>query len=247
MQPDKKQLEILLVNYFRLCYDDFPKGRLVPSESPDFIVKMRSRRELGIELTRLNPASKNLPDEKQMAQIQTQEQIIGLSQDLFEKSSALKLFVKFLFSDVKEISIEWQMSVAVQAVNLIRKAVGNKRGDNFFRESISGEMLPEGMDEILIVNHPVMQISAWERANNLGVSNDVVDDIRRSIHKKDEKLLRLYQKQRLNYYWLLIFTDRLHGVKSFNLPERIMNHDFHSVFQHVFLFDLIKSGVFQLV
>ena len=92
-----------------------------------------------------------------------------------------------------------------------------------------------------------MQISAWERANNLGVSNDVVDDIKCSIHKKDEKLLRLYQKQRLNYYWLLIFTDRLHGVKSFNLSEKIMNHEFRSEFQHVFLFDLVKSGVFQLV
>ncbi|HSO87873.1 MAG TPA: hypothetical protein VLQ91_15055 [Draconibacterium sp.] len=247
MQPDKKQLEILLVNYFRTCYDDFPKGRLSPSESPDFIVKMRSRRELGIELTRLNPASKDFPDEKQLAQIQVRDQIIGLSQELFEQSSALKLFVKFLFSDVKEISAERQMSVAVQAVNLIRKAIGNKSGDSFFRETISGGILPEGLDEILIVNHPVMQIPAWERANNLGVSNDVVDDIRRSIHKKDEKLLRLYQKQRLNYYWLLITTDRLHGVKSFNLPERIMNHDFHSEFQHVFLFDLIKAGVFQLV
>lgn len=57
MQPDKKQLEILLVNYFRVCYDEFPKGLLSPSESPDFIVKMRTRRELGIELTRLNPAT----------------------------------------------------------------------------------------------------------------------------------------------------------------------------------------------
>lgn len=247
MQPDKKQLEILLVNYFRLCYDDFPKGRLCPSESPDFIVKMKTRHELGIELTRLNPASKNLPDKRQLAQIQTQEQIIGLSKDLFEKSSTLKMFVKFLFSDAKEISIDRQLSVAVQAVNVIRKAVGNNSGDSFFRESISGEMLPERLDEILIVNHPVMQISAWERANNLGVSNDVVDDIRRSIHKKDEKLLRLYQKQRLNYYWLLIFTDRLHGVKSFNLSEKIINHEFRSEFQHVFLFDLIKAGVFQLV
>lgn len=247
MQPDKKQLEILLVNYFRLCYDDFPKGQLFASESPDFIVKMKTRHELGIELTRLNPASRNLPDEKQLAQIQTQEKIIGLSQDLFEQNSELKLFVKFLFSTVKEISEERRLEVAVQTVNLIRKAVNNKSCDSFFRESISGELLPEGLHEILIVNHPVMQISAWERANNLGVSNDVVDDIRRSIHKKDEKLLRLYQKQRLNYYWLLIFTDRLHGVKSFNLPEKIMNHQFHSEFQHVFLFDLIKASVFQLV
>lgn len=247
MQPDKKQLEILLVNYFRVCYEDFPKGQLIPSESPDFIIKMKNRHEIGIELTRLNPASKIIPDEYQVAQIQVKEKIIGLSQDLFEKSSSLKLFVKFLFSDTKEISEERQMSVAVQAVNLIRKAVIGKSGDSFFSVTIPVESLPEGLDGILIVNHPVMEISAWERANNLGVSNDVVDDIRRAIHKKDEKLLRLYQKQRLNYYWLLITTDRLHGAKSFNLPEKIMNHEFHSEFQHVFLFDLIKSGVFQLV
>ncbi len=247
MQPDKKQLEILLIHYFRACYEDFPKGQLNPSESPDFIIKMKNRHEIGIELTRLNPASKNIPNQNQLAQIQLREQIIGLSQDLFEKTSPLKLFVKFLFSDSKDISEERQMSIAVQAVNLIRKAVFRKSSDSFFRELIPAEILPEGLDGILIVNHPVMQISAWERANNLGVSNDVVDDIRGSIHKKDEKLLRLYQKQRLNYYWLLITTDRLHGVKSFNLPEKIMNHEFHSEFQHVFLFDLVMASVFQLV
>jgi hypothetical protein len=247
MQPDKKQLEILLVNYFRTCYEDFPKGQLSPSESPDFIVKMKNRHKLGIELTRLNPVSRIIPDENQLKQIQVREQIIGLSRDLFEQSSSLKLFVKFLFSEEKLISEERQMSVAVQTVNLIRKAIRNKNGDSFFKESIYGEVLPHVLDEILIVNHPVMQISAWERANNLGVSNDIVDDIRRVIHKKDEKLLRHYQKQRLNYYWLLILSDRLHGVKTFNLPEKIMNHEFHSQFQHVFLFDLIKANVFQLV
>lgn len=247
MQPDKKQLEILLVNYFRVCYEDFPKGQLSPSESPDFILKMKNRHETGIELTRLNPASRYIPDENQLAQIQVREQIIGLSQDLFEKNSPLKLFVKFLFFDSKAITEERQMSVAIHAVNLIRKAVAGKSSNSFFREIIPGDLLTEGLDAILIVNHPVMEISAWERANNLGVSNDVVDDIRRAIHKKDEKLLRLYQKQRLNYYWLLITTDRLHGLKNFNLPEKIMNHEFYSEFQHVFLFDLIKARVFQLV
>jgi hypothetical protein len=247
MQPDKKQLEILIVNYFHACYEDFPKGQLNPSESPDFIIKMKNRRELGIEVTRLTPAVIDYHDENNLAHISVREEIVGLSKDLFEQNSALKLFVKILFSDVKLISAESQISVAVHVVNIIRKAVRNKSGDSLFVESISGEMLPGGIDEILIVNHPVMQTSAWERANNLGVSNDVVDDIRRAIHKKDEKLHRLYQKQRLNYYWLLITTDRLHGVKTFNLPEKIMNHEFHSEFQHVFLFDLIKASVYQLV
>jgi len=91
-----------------------------------------------------------------------------------------------------------------------------------------------------------LEMAVWERSNNLGVSNNVVDDIRNAIHKKDEKL-RLYQKQKLNYYWLLITTDRLRGVKNFNLVNKIMNQKFESRFQHVFLFDLIKSKVFELV
>ena len=246
MQPDKKQLEILLVNYFSECYDDFPRGKLMPSESPDFIVKMRRRRELGIELTRLNPVNKTDLTIDKLAQIRIWDEIVTVSCELFEQHSGLKLFVKFLFSEDK-IGDERKIAVSVQMANLIRIMVKNKKKENFFSEKIPSEILPKGLKDILIVNHPTMEISAWERANNLGVSNDMVDDIRRAIHKKDEKLLRLYQKQRLNFYWLLIFTDRLRGATKFNLGQKIMNNEFNSEFQHVFLFDLIKASVFQLV
>lgn len=246
MQPDKKELEILLINYFRNCYEDFPRGQLTPSESPDFILKMKNQRELGIELTRLNPVNKSIFNDNQQAQILVSDQIIGLTKDLFEQNSDFKLFVKFLFSEDKIILKEKQIWIAVQTANLVRQVVKNKNSDSFFKESVAGQLLPEGLDEILIINHPVMQISAWERSNNLGISNDVVFDIRHAIHKKDEKL-RLYQKQRLNYYWLLITIDRLRGVKNFNLPEKIMNHEFQSNFQQVFLFDLIKSDIYRLI
>ncbi len=246
MQPDKKELEILLVNYFRNCYEDFPKGQITPSESPDFIIKMKNQHELGIELTRLNPVNKSISNETQLAQIQVRDEIIGLSRDLFEQNSDLKLFVKFLFSEDKKILKENQMLIAAQIANIVRQIVKNKSADSFFKESVAGNQLPGGLDEILIINHPAMHISAWERANNLGISNDVVFDIRHTIHKKDEKL-RLYQKQRLNYYWLLITTDRLRGVKNYNLPDKIMNHEFKSNFQQVFLFDLIKSDIYRLI
>ncbi len=246
MQPDKKELEILLVNYFRNCYEDFPKGQITPSESPDFIIKMKNQHELGIELTRLNPVIKSISDENQLVQIQIRDELIGLSRVLFEQNSDFRLFVKFLFSEDKIISKEKQMLIAVQTANLARQTVKNKSRDSFFKESVAGKQLPEGLDEIMIINHPAMNVSAWERANNLGISNDVVFDIRHAIHKKDEKL-RLYQKQRLNYYWLLITTDRLRGVRKFNLPDKIKNHEFQSNFQQVFLFDLIKSDIYRLI
>jgi hypothetical protein len=246
MQPDKKELEVLLINYFKTFYENFPKGQLSPSESPDFIIKMKNRHELGIELTRLNPVNKTVLNENQMAQILIREEIISVSLVLFEQGSDFKLFVKFIFAESKIILKEKNILTSVQAVDLIRKKIKNKSKDSFFRESISGDCLPDGLEEILIVNHPIMQNSVWERANNLGVSNDVVFDIRYAIHKKDEKL-RLYQKQRLNYYWLLITTDRLRAVKNFNLSDKILNHTFKSNFQKVFLFDLIKSEIYQLI
>ncbi len=246
MQPEKKQLEILIMQYFRESYTDFPKGIVAPSESPDFLLKLKSKNLLGIELTRLNPGNASEPNESYLQEINLQENLIQSTLELFRQSSELKLFVKFLFSDEKKIVPEKKLEVVVQTVNIIRKTVQNIKKNSFFKVSIPASQLPYEIDEILIVHHPKLETSIWERSNNLGVSNDVVDDIRNSIHKKDEKL-RLYQKQHLNYYWLLITTDRLRDVKNFNLPNKIKNHKFESRFQHVFLFDLLKSDIYQLI
>lgn len=246
MQHDKKQLEILLMQYFRESYSNFPKGLVTPSESPDFIVSFKNYHQIGIELTRLFPGNAVPQDEKEIKKNEFREHLIGIVRDLFEQQSPHKLFVKFLFSEEIEITVEREMMVAVQLANLIRQTVKNRTVNSFFKISISGNELPAGIEDIMIINHPVLENSVWERSNNLGVSKNVVDDIRKAIHKKDDKL-RLYQKQRLNYYWLLIFTDRLRGIRSFNLGEKVRNHKFESSFQHVFLFDLIKSDIYELI
>lgn len=246
MNPDKKQLEILLIGYFRKCYDEFPKGRIVPSESPDFLLRMKNKRILGIELTRLNPGNALVPDEDGLQEIARREIIIKTAREVFERNVSMNLFVKFLFSEDKKIVPAREIAVSAQLAGAIRNAVGKRKGGSFFRKSIPARDLPEGVEEVLVIHHPKLERPVWERSNNLGVSNNVVDDIRNAIRKKDEKLL-LYRKQRLNYYWLLITTDRLRGVRSFNLADKIMNHRFDSMFQHVFLFDLVKADVYRLV
>jgi hypothetical protein len=246
MQPDKKQLEILLMHYFRECYPGFPKGKMMPSESPDFIVTLKSRNALGIELTRLNPVNAHEPNNQELSQQKLKEEIIENAQQIFENNSSFRLFVKFLFSGNETIGDERKLILAVQLANIIRESVENKNPSSFFRETLNSGSLPRGIESLLIINHPALKNSFWERSNNLGVSKNVVADIREAIQKKDKKLM-LYQKQRLNYYWLLITTDRLRGVKSYNLPNKILNHNFQSRFQRVFLFDLIKSNIFELV
>jgi len=246
MQEVKKQLEVLLVNFFRECYGDFPKGNIVATESPDFVVKMKGAKTVGIELTRLNPGSA-LPDTAvKKEEIEFRDSLIEEMQELFESGSDMKLFVKFLFSENTTITPERELAVKARTVSLIRESIKNRNKNSFFFHTLNKTVLPEGLKQVLYVHHPALETSVWERSNNLGVSNDVVDDIRRAIHKKDEKL-RLYQKQHLDAYWLLITTDRLRGVKSFNLINKVLNEHFESRFQHVFLFDLIRSKVFVLV
>ncbi|MCF8233644.1 MAG: hypothetical protein K9G67_01895 [Bacteroidales bacterium] len=50
----KKTDERIILDYFRQCYPDFPGGKLIESESPDFIVETSRKRSLGIELTKLH-------------------------------------------------------------------------------------------------------------------------------------------------------------------------------------------------
>ena len=62
MSIDKDSEEWLVMRYFREKYTDFPRGKLVKSESPDFILKLSRKRSIGIELTRLDYMIKDNPN-----------------------------------------------------------------------------------------------------------------------------------------------------------------------------------------
>ena len=49
----KKEKERLVVEQFRDTYTEFPKGKLVLSESPDFVIRTSPRYSIGIELVSL--------------------------------------------------------------------------------------------------------------------------------------------------------------------------------------------------
>ncbi len=246
MQEVKKQLEVLLVNYFRDCYPDFPKGKIVASESPDFVVKMKNRHKLGIELTRLNPANAVAKTVEVQALIDFREELVEDMKELFEAGSDAKLFVKFMFSEKHLITPERELMVRSKTVAGIKSVLADKSEEAFFHKILTNSDLPEGLELVMIAHHPELKESVWERSNNLGISNNVVDDIRLAIAKKDEKL-RIYQKQQLQQYWLLITTDCLRADKNINLLNKIRNEEFESRFQQVFVLDLMRARVFPLV
>lgn len=46
--------ELSIMEQFRTAFDEFPKGKLTKSESPDFILKITPKNTIGIELTKLH-------------------------------------------------------------------------------------------------------------------------------------------------------------------------------------------------
>ena len=241
MREAKKQLELLLINYLRSSYPDFPKGKIVSSESPDFIVKSKPAKKIGIELVRLAPEKlfNHLSDND------FRNELINEVRELFERSSNLKLFVKICFSEKKAINEERLLSVSAILANRIRSTVGNKNHRSFFFRSLNATELPDGIEQVLIVHHPEMEESVWEEANNLGISENVVADLKRAISLKEEKLL-LYRKKKLDAYWLLVLTDQLRNVKSSNVVNRIFSESFKSQFGKVLLFDLMRTSVYEI-
>ena len=51
--------EMLIMEYFRNEYEEFPKGKLQKSESPDFILRVSTKNAIGIELTKLHGPTVN--------------------------------------------------------------------------------------------------------------------------------------------------------------------------------------------
>ena len=246
MQVVKKQLEVLLVNYFKDCYPDFPKGKVVAFESPDFVVKMKNKHKIGIELTRLNPASAAIKTEADQFRINFRDELVEAMKELFEAGSDAKLFVKFMFSEKHLIHPERELIVRSKTVATIKSAIADKTDSTLFHKIFTNSDLPKGLEQVMIAHHPELKESVWERSNNLGISNNVVEDIRLAIAKKDEKL-RLYRKQQLDEYWLLITTDCLRADKNINLLNKINNEEFESRFQQVFVLDLMRARVIPLL
>lgn len=96
---DQKSEERLIMDYFRESFSDFPKGKLIQSESPDYILKPGPKKSIGIELTRLDQNAASLK-EKIEATLKNKSDKIGLYQQ--KKMKAIWLVVHADFIESKK-------------------------------------------------------------------------------------------------------------------------------------------------
>lgn len=241
-QNIKKQLEILIMEHFRTNFTDFPNGKLKASESPDFVLDISPKNKIGIELTRLyfndfytlrNETSDNIGKE-----------IVNKAREFFELNSPWKLFIKVSFSKETKVIREKELTLSVFIANAIREAVNVKKQGSFF-SIYHTTGLPDEVEGIFMATHPVLTDSVWEVTGLPTNSFETSQIIRKLIEKKEEKL-QLYQKKRLNQYWLIITADRLNNMQRAKFDNLIFNTGNFSRFQRIFLFDLLNARINQI-
>ncbi len=70
-------------------------------------------------------------------------------------------------------------------------------------------------------------------------------NIKACLEAKNEKLL-LYQKKKLNEYWLIISVNDLHSWNRININNKLIIWVFKTGFNRVFLFNTIEGKVLEL-
>lgn len=241
MQFNKHVEEKLIMKMFRDAYQDFPKGRLVKSESPDFFLREARKKKTGIELTRLHDGNH---DANNPAEVMTTESYLvqKTSRNFYNKHNK-PLLVKFFFNE-RPIERE-DTDIYADFLSLyIEKLL-----DTISLKSLNilevHDKLPDFLDGIALISHPDFKESCWSPAKNFLIYDLNRDILQNTINLKEEKL-KLYQSRDFDKYWLVISTLKINPGKKFNIRNKIEKWSFQSGFDRILLYEILSNRVFEL-
>ncbi len=241
---EKYSDELNNIELFRYLYDDFPSGKLIRTESPDFIVKDGPGNSLGIEITHVmdryhaEKVSSDSPGNL------TKKLLLLHCRDIFEYYSDLKINVALYFREDAVLKPGRIVpSAGIIAKTILSRTEGKRPGEAFHMHFIiSG--LRELLDSVTIFRFPGISESAWEDAGVFVTPGIGAEMIRKTVIHKEEKL-RLYQQKKLRYYWLLLIVDVALNGPGIPDPGELMRLS-DTRFNKVFLLERRVGRLFRL-
>jgi hypothetical protein len=242
-QKDKDEQAV--IQHFRDAWPEFPRGKLVKSEAPDFILRINRKRTIGIELTRL---FKHSPDNGKIPQKRPRQQykrIVREAMQLFRTKSDLNLSVHLSFPGDVKIPAARAGDTAARIVNAIRYKLIDIDLTSVFEAHIRPPDAPFPISQIHILYHPEQKNAVWNYAEDFDPQELLEENVIRIINHKEDKLLR-YQKNRFEAYWLVIVIDALDRSSAFNIDNKIEQWDIESHFDRIFLFEQFQRKVYEL-
>ena len=242
----KKIRERQFLKYFQQSWPEFPKGRIEAGESPDFILFPKRNYRIGIEMTQLF-LKKAIDGTHFIPDLETAKGLLlDAVKTQYEQQCDCPVTAHFQFSDelyFGNINIQF---LAGEIADAVYNRVRMSRSNGYFHTRImQSDNLPKCLHSITLIHHPEDKLSEWIYCKaQVPVSNFMLS-IQQTIERKHAKI-PIYQKKRLDQYWLLIVAECLNCTTSFNINNLIENCSFQSGFHQVFLFELFEQKIYLL-
>lgn len=237
----KDSFEKMILDGFSRFYRDFPQGRLIKSESPDFILWKSPKRAIGIELTRLHfpfEAGVSSPDMEGITNA-----TVNRAEQIFLAQTGVNLYVHFILSEpaLKEEAII--PASAVLAAHVEKSIAGRDFGREFRMVSSDGD-LPFYAQKICIYHRPGAGFSFWEAGR--GSDRTACPETILSTIRAKEGKIRTYHRKHIESHWLLMSGTDIGRCLSQGMIRRLKMMNAGNPFHRIFLFDFFERKVYDL-
>ncbi len=241
---EKKSEERNILEYFSRLYHDFPKGKIIETESPDFIVSPGPKQRLGIEITRLTQAKVENQKFSPARGNNHENDILQEAQKIYNhKNDSVPLALSIGFKTNIEIDEEETLDIANEIADDVSNKVRHASPDSEFQFFVEDPRAGNYIDFIEGKHFPGINVSAWLNAGGFQIPDFSREYLVNRIHSKEQKL-PLYRKNNLNFIWLILVTDSLQRTVSFNLFNQIEAWNLESEFDRVFLFEIVENKIY---
>ncbi|MGC9470638.1 MAG: hypothetical protein ACP5D1_03735 [Bacteroidales bacterium] len=240
--PVKDQEEWIFLEAFRHMSQGFPSGRIIKSESPDFILRHSRRYAIGIEITRLTGSYATHDYFQPGPHHEEEKGILQEACSLFETKHGISLYVQAGFrNDACHRSGSAQNKAALLAEWVGERIKEINGGTEYSLIEQQPVDLPF-LDHIRVLYIPGLRFSNWSIHDEPDTGEWIPGLIEQTIQRKTHKL-SLYRKRRLNQYWLIMVTSTTEGLPKFNLQDHLDQRQWFTGFQQVFLFELFPPKI----
>lgn len=240
--PAKDQEEWIFLEAFRHVSHGFPSGRIIKSESPDFILRHSRRWAIGIEITRLTRRVATNDYFQPGPHHEAETGILEEACRIFELKHGISLYVQAGFSTD---TYHFEGSAKNPAARLAEWVGKRIEGINGGTEYSLIEQRPVDLpflDYIRVLYIPGLRFSHWSVHDEPGTGRWIPGLIEQTLERKTQKL-KLYRKRRLNQYWLIMVTSTTEDFPRFNLQDHLDQRQWFTGFQQVFLFELFPPKI----
>lgn len=243
MEKQKKRKELQQLETFRSLFPEFPVGREIITERPDFIIEDQTRRT-GIEVTSIfhKPRRNGVPLQKQESE---RQQLVTEASKVYTASGHPKAHVSIHFAGDSKFHKHNRPVYARTIANLVASKIQiiDRHGyvENDYQ---SAETFPFEIHSLHIYRSEALDTTFFSIPVAGFVQEDFVSIIQEKLIEKDEAL-RKYQE--CTEYWLLILAEWSAPSSFFNPSQQTLSHEYTSTFDRVFFLNIFGRKLSQLI